>query len=159
MRSAPFLLIIFTSLYCQAQSVPEPSRSDCNYYVYLDSTHQCKQKGYLIKYGYKYCDLFLFKKRDRFSEEGYQWAQDMGYCLQTKLKEFSDSLSCKQIKKQAMRSHVNCLLDTDYLHLAKKDKRTYKLLVAHNPRNWIRGIGYLFKLNKAKHQLAVDSKR
>jgi len=73
----------------------------------------------------------------------------MGYCLQVAVHELSDSLSCKELKKTARKSHLPCLLESGYLDLAKKDQKVYKRLGARNPLNWPTGLYYMMKLRKA----------
>ena len=64
----------------------------------------------------------------------------------------ADSVSCKELKKLARKSHLPCLLESGYLNLSKKDKRVYKRLGARNPLNWPAGLYYLMKLRKASKE-------
>jgi len=142
------LLLLIAAGSC-AQRKAAPERGDCDYYLYQDSIRDCGKRGYLIKYGYKYCKFFLETHKSRFSPAGQEWALDMGYCLLVKIHELSDSLSCKQLKKMARKSHLPCLLESGYLDLTRKDQKVYKRLGARNPLNWPAGLCYMVKLKKA----------
>ena len=144
-----FLLFCVSATSAFAQDNSKPIRGECEYYQYEDSIRQCGKRGYLIRYGYKYCNFFMGTHYDRWSEEGQKWATEMGYCLQMSIYELPDSLSCKELKKLASKSHLPCLLESGYLDLSKKDKRVYKRLGARNPLNWPTGLYYLMKLRKA----------
>jgi len=150
--SGPFLPVLVFLLFASASSAQHssaPERGTCEYYLFQDSVRECGKRGYLIKYGYKYCNFFLGSHFDRFSEEGQKWALEMGYCLQMKIHELSDSVSCKELKKLARKSHLPCILESGYLDLSKKDQRVYKRLGARNPLNWPTGLYYMIKLKKA----------
>jgi len=132
-----------------AQQSTEPVKGTCDYYLYQDSIRECGKRGYLIKYGYKYCNFFIGSHFSKFSEEGQKWALEMGHCLQLNIHVLSDTISCKELKKLARKSHLPCLLESGYLDLAKKDQRVYKCLGARNPLNWPAGLYYMMKLRKA----------
>lgn len=144
-----FVSLFMFSKYCPAQFRIAPIRGECAYYLFQDSLRECGKRGYLLRYGYKYCDFFLNQHLDRFSTEGKQWALDLGYCLQMKIDEFSDTLSCRELKKAARKTHLPCLLESGYLDLDQKDQKVYKRLGARNPFNWPQGLYYMGQLNKA----------
>jgi len=151
------LLLLFSSGECVGQINSKPEKGTCGFYAYQDSIRQCRKRGYLMNFGYKYCNFFLGSHFDKFSDEGQQWALEMGYCLQLKLDEISDSVSCKALNKIARKSHLPCLIESGYVNIPKKDKRLYKRLGARNPLNWPAGLYYTIKLKKAvKHQKDAD---
>ena len=143
------LLLLLSASECIGQGSSKPEKGTCDFYVYEDSVRQCGQRGYLVKFGYKYCNFFLGSHFDKFSEDGRKWALEMGYCLQVKIDEISDSVSCKQLNKLARKSHLLCILESGYLDLSKKDRRVYRRLGARNPLNWPAGLSYIIKLKKA----------
>ena len=120
----------------------------CQYYICEEKNRNCGTKGYLINYGYKYCNFFTSKYYSRFSKSGQEWVRKTAYCLQSQINAFPDSLSCRTIKKKAMKGHLECHLEAGYCNLSRKDRRLVFRIVARNPRNWIIGLSYLKKIRK-----------
>ena len=124
----------------------------CQYYICEEKIRNCGTRGYLISYGYKYCNLFTSKYYSRFSKIGQEWVSKTAYCLQSKINAFPDSLSCKRIRKEAMKGHLECHLESGYCNLSRKDKRLIFRIVARNPRNWLIGLASLKKIHKCCKQ-------
>ena len=142
-------LLTLSAFICEAQVNSTPERGTCGYYLFADSIKQCGKRGYLMRYGYKYCNFFIGSHFNKFSTDGQKWALDMGHCLQMKIYEMNDSLTCKELKKAARKSHLPCLLESGYLDIDKKDQGVYKRLGARNPLNWPAGLYYMRQLKKA----------
>lgn len=121
---------------------------DCRYYLCEEKNRNCGAKGYLISYGYKYCNLFTSKFYSRFSANGQEWVRKTAWCLQSQINALPDSLSCSTFKKEAMKGHIECHLESGYCNLLKKDKKLVIRIVARNPKNWIIGLSYLKKIHK-----------
>ena len=93
----------------------------CEWYTKcLEQKYQCGAKGYPLGYGHKYCMKFGQLKSYPAVEK---WVQDTTICLKQKLIPLLNTdrrLSCKQIKKEAFKSHPVCYDKSGFCKLVKK---------------------------------------
>lgn len=85
---------------------------NCSFYTELEKTKKCGANGYLIQYGYMYCNKFgeYYKL---FNKDGQKWVNSVRKCLMNKLYAKS-SLNCNQLKNYAFDTHVTCYLNPGY---------------------------------------------
>ena len=141
------LIFLINFNRANSQSPCEPGK-DCQFYLCEETKRNCGKKGYLINYGYKYCNFFNVRYYSRFSQSGKEWVSITTSCLQDQFNTFPDSLSCSVFKKKARKDHLDCVLESGYCKLSKKDRRLIFRIVARNPRNWIMGLSYLKRIRK-----------
>lgn len=117
-----YILSTLSSVNAQVEYSCEPSADSCNSYLCMEENTKCGAKGYYLAYAHKYCDRFS-RHLNKFSFYGQMWLLDAKVCLQEKSMEIASAgLSCRNIKKQAFKSHVPCYLDAGFCSLSFKDK-------------------------------------
>lgn len=117
-----FLLATLSSVSAQIDNSCDPSPDSCNSYLCMEDDNKCGSNGYYLAYAHKYCDRFS-KNINKFSFYGQVWLLDAKVCLQEKSIEIANiGLSCRNIKKEAFKSHVPCYLDAGFCSLSFKDK-------------------------------------
>lgn len=97
---------------------------NCEFYKRFNDVKGCDPKtGYLVGYGYKYCQKF-FQTETKFNEEGKAWTR----CVRKKLTNFlipkykENKENCDQIKESAFKSHVDIYVDCGFCKIALSNK-------------------------------------
>jgi len=104
-------------------------KDNCEYYLCEETRRSCGQNGYLVSFGHRYCQKFLDTNEKKFTDEGQQWLSEVRTCLQERLREIPEKLSCRDLKRRAFAQHVPCYIETGYCHLPRKDRRRIQLLL------------------------------
>lgn len=94
---------------------------DCEFYACVESHKKCGKKGYLEGFGLRYCEKFE-KKKHNFSDNGKLWMNEVKLCLISELEKIDDNNSCSSFKKESIKNHVPCYINSGYCELSKKDK-------------------------------------
>ncbi|CAJ0936121.1 unnamed protein product, partial [Mesorhabditis belari] len=90
----------------------------CSEYKCLDDTRaHCGPSGYLLSFGYKYCNSFI-DHTNLFTSAGKRFFE----CVRPKLMEYmegyldsaGDSVNCDDLKLKAFDSHIPIFRDCDY---------------------------------------------
>ncbi|CAC5374593.1 Coadhesin,Thrombospondin-1,Adhesion G protein-coupled receptor B1,Mucin-like protein,Hemicentin-1,Thrombospondin-2 [Mytilus coruscus] len=100
------------------QCVAKANRGDCQFYRCFEQQRQCGKSGYLIGYGYKYCNRFK-SFYSSFTTAGKKWIDCVRPCLTKALiGKYQESLGpgqkCNQLKTYAFDTHVKCYLDCGF---------------------------------------------
>ena len=86
---------------------------DCLFYTELEGIKKCGTNGYLINYGYKYCNKFG-DNYDSFNQDGQLWVDSVRKCLINKLYENTENMNCDQLRNYAFDTHLDCYLNPGY---------------------------------------------
>ncbi|XP_063443732.1 uncharacterized protein LOC134724562 [Mytilus trossulus] len=117
-----FILLVtlntFTTASVDPKCIAKANRGDCQFYQCFEQQRQCGKSGYLIGYGYKYCNRFK-SFYSSFSTAGKNWINCVRPCLTKALiGKYQESLGpgqkCKQLKTSAFDTHVKCYLDCGF---------------------------------------------
>lgn len=98
----------------------------CQYYQCKEQEFQCGDSGYLLQYGYRFCQKFFNELDEKLSAEGSLWIQNAASCLQEKIENESSNMNCKQLKKFAYSSHSSCYSEASFCQIPLEDK--YKII-------------------------------
>lgn len=114
-------LLIFAILQsAQVAQAIDQRESVCERYLALDNVIECNRTGYLIDFGYRYCQRFE-KTEHRYSPFGRVVLQRLRSCLIDSL-ERTHGLTCQNVKSVALESHVGCYVENGFCGLSTKDK-------------------------------------
>lgn len=107
----------FINAYCINQV------GSCSYYLCKENELNCGPKGYLVNYGYRYCNKFYQELESKLTASGSQWIQEAAVCLQEKIEHTTTaSTSCLNVKKIAYASHSDCYSQASFCELPIEDK-------------------------------------
>lgn len=115
-----------------AQNNCQASSTSCEAYSCLEEKVSCGEKGYFLKFGLKNCENFL-EKEEEMSPSAQAWMPRVRLCLQAELFQITDQVqadapiwssakTCKKIKKEAFKSHVDCYVETGFCELSWSDR-------------------------------------
>lgn len=116
----------------------KPSADSCDFYRCKEKEQTCGPSGYWQNFGDPYCRKFLNNEKS-FSKNSQIWLKDVRECLQVRVGEVSDQVSCKQLFHEAMDSHISCYVDTGFCSLSLLEKWKifwYLKGAASNPLTW-----------------------
>jgi hypothetical protein len=91
-----------------------PYVGSCEYYRCREAIQPCGEKGYFMRFGYRYCTTFLTKLKPRVAPRQQDWLERVGTCLQQKVEEIPVITSCTLAKNLAIDSHVDCYMKTGF---------------------------------------------
>ncbi len=128
MKYLIILIIALSSQMAFSFTECEQLSDSCEYYSCVEAHKKCGKRGYAIGFGKKYCTKFD-KYSYKFSNEGKRWIEDVRSCLIDNLGITSDVLSCRKFKKEQIKSHIPCYLDSGYCSLSTKDKKLIRKVV------------------------------
>ncbi|RIB21118.1 hypothetical protein C2G38_2079067 [Gigaspora rosea] len=100
-----------------------PVPNTCNFYTdCLEKKFHCGNKGYPLGIGLKYCEKFS-ENAHLFSSSGKEWLSKTKLCLQDSLVPIyeNDSITCSEIKDEALSSHANCYVSNGICLLPSSD--------------------------------------
>jgi hypothetical protein len=97
-----------------------PSKYTCDFYLCLENNIQCGEKGYPLRYGYRFCKEIQKIKNGSLVLQN--WLNETRYCLQEKLLE-KKQFECQLLFDQSVIDHTNCYLENGYCELPIKDKK------------------------------------
>lgn len=119
-----FIFFIFTALLSTSSFATKCDHllDDCEYYSCIEAEKQCGKRGYPLGFGKKYC-LKFDEKKESLSEEGQEWMLRVRSCLIQEMEQFEQTLTCKKFKKQSVKVHVPCYINSGYCQLSKKDRK------------------------------------
>ena len=102
----------------------------CDYYLCQEKKTRCGSKGYFLNFGYQYCSKSLKILSPIISQEGKLWLKDTATCLQEQIEDLDlGSMSCKEIKKAAIKGHDKCYTEYSFCSLSFKDiKKIMKMV-------------------------------
>lgn len=99
-----------------------PKLSECDGYAEKSRELGCSNRGYLLKFGYRYCREFV-RRNDDFTEFGQDVLAKIRRCLLDKI-ETEPGLTCRNVKSKAQDHHVECYVKSGYCELNLGDKWT-----------------------------------
>ncbi len=129
--------LMLASLFISHKLIASPCDKyigQCEYYLCQESEYHCGEKGYLIHFGQHYCENFYQNLNHELSPKGQVWIDNVRTCLQNKMESFEASNSCRNLKKQAYRSHSDCYLKANFCQLSFSDKK--KIIAFLKPELW-----------------------
>ena len=130
------ILILFTN-YAFAENVDcSTYKNSCEYYLCLETQKKCGENGYLKSFGHRYCQRYEKEITNQFSTEAKDWLINVRTCLIDELDSVSQALSCGQLKRYAINSHVKCYIKTKFCNIPRKDKITLLKSVADVPKEY-----------------------
>ena len=151
MRKLLLIIFIIFNLSFTAFAVDCSNLGDsCSYYKCEEINRRCGDKGYLIRFGLKYCEK-IKSKENRFSTDGKIWMNETRRCLISKVMEIDSMISCRNLKKEAFKSHGPCYVNNGYCTLSKSDKKVILSLIKgqiFNFKTWLAGIRVLSSCSK-----------
>lgn len=105
------------------------ARSQCDFYQDISNKLQCSQDDYFLRFGEKYCRVFI-AKAPRFSSEGQNFLRQVRQCLIQKIANGvkHGALSCSNMDELAMDHHINCYVKSGFCTLSGSDRRELFLL-------------------------------
>ena len=103
-------------------------KDDCEYYSCVEAQKHCGKKKYPLGFGRRYCLKFDQRSED-FSEAGQKWLQSTKECLISASLEKDDGLSCKEFKRESVKLHVPCYINSGYCDLPNRDKKLVKKII------------------------------
>lgn len=121
-RSLLALTLFCASLSSFAASHCQPRQDSCEMYKCEEGLRGCGDKGYLLSFGHKYCQLFLDSDTSKYGPLGQLWLVNVRYCLQEELEEMPRDLSCRELQQNGFESHVPCYVQTGFCSLPLQDK-------------------------------------
>lgn len=90
----------------------------CDYYLCKEKNNNCGSKGYFINFGYQYCSKSLKKLSPKMTASGQLWLKETAICLQQQIEDLDvNNMSCKQIKKAAIKGHDKCYTEYNFCSL------------------------------------------
>lgn len=98
-----------------------PSSENCSYYSDLESELSCGPQSYLEKWARPMCEKYL-KVQPQLSQDLQAWFPKVRYCLQQEIDQYADQLTCRDLDKMAIASHVKCYVETGFCELTEFDK-------------------------------------
>jgi hypothetical protein len=110
--------------YIESKKFPEDCKEligKCDYYLCRESKKACNSQGYFIGFGYQYCSESIEHLVKKVSPLGQKWLTTTATCLQKKMENFSNKLSCQEMKDEAIRSHDECYSEISFCSLKLKD--------------------------------------
>lgn len=114
-----FLFLFSASTYSADCS---QDTSICSFYCQKSQELGCQKNNYLTSFGHKYCQLFI-KKEKSYSPPAHKTLAHIRSCLVNHLAHRS-SLTCQNVGRIAISSHIDCYVDNDFCELGTKDKLT-----------------------------------
>gem|GEM_PF-827954 len=93
----------------------------CDYYLCKEKERPCNSDGYFLNFGYVYCSQSIDHLKEKVSDKGKVWLTTVAKCLQEKTHEMDKSLTCKEVKSEAIRSHDSCYSEINFCTLPPKD--------------------------------------
>ncbi|CAF1242342.1 unnamed protein product [Adineta ricciae] len=104
------------------------NENSCEFYSSLEKLMPCGKNGYVIGFGYRYCEAYL-DARNEFNDT--KWQNGVRVCLQrtmlSKLPTISEA-SCSQISEWGFDSHFGCYMhpipdspEINFCHLKSMD--------------------------------------
>ena len=96
--------------------------NDCEYYLCIAREKSCNNSSYPIKFGHRFCMRYE-ERMNTFGPEGWMWVEQVRRCLIRELDQYGDNLSCSELKKRAVQSHVPCYVESGFCSLSLKDKK------------------------------------
>ncbi|MEZ0391833.1 MAG: hypothetical protein ACAH59_06440 [Pseudobdellovibrionaceae bacterium] len=115
-----FWLALASSFSVSVQAA-EPSSVTCEYYESLEQEMTCGPEGYLQKWAYPMCQMYI-KKAPKLSGSLQAWFPEIRFCLQAKLHEIKTELTCPNLEDLAIESHVSCYVETGFCNLSQSDQ-------------------------------------
>lgn len=94
--------------------------SVCTYYFIKSSELNCSSENYLLRFGYRYCQLFL-RNEKLFTARGQIVLNSIRNCLIDQLQHNKD-LTCSNIKAASQTMHFQCYMESDFCNLSFWDK-------------------------------------
>lgn len=133
-----FLLLVFmissmclsSAAFAQSEALePQrgPSLESCQYYQEAEASFQCGASGYLMRDAYPMC-VYYVQMAPFMSWETRAWLPDIRLCLQERLFQRRDSLSCESLNRVAIQTHVDCYIETGYCDLPMMSKTELTLI-------------------------------
>lgn len=121
-----FLATVFVLLFANGQSYAstlacQVNSDNCDLYTCQEQVRQCGPRGYLMNFAKPYCQLFV-DRAEKFAPETQKWLRAVRTCLQEEVAEFDSSLSCKDLRKQAIAGHADCYKETRFCDLPIVEK-------------------------------------
>lgn len=88
------------------------NKDSCEFYTHVEALFPCDKDQYITRFANRYCNDFL-NQRDNFVDQ--EWNNAVRVCLQEKMYQNllhadQSTLTCKQIKKWGLDSHVPCYI-------------------------------------------------
>lgn len=91
----------------------------CDYYLCQEKKNHCGAKGYFLGFGYQYCSDSLKRLANEVSPKGQEWLKTTATCLQKEMQAMDvGRLSCKEIKRAAIRGHDQCYSEISFCSLS-----------------------------------------
>lgn len=115
-----FLLLVSFSAFA---GVCDQYENDCEYYLCVSAEKQCDPSEYPVKFGHRFCMRYQ-ERMATFSPAGKLWVEEVRKCLIREMNDFSDELSCSELKIKAFNSHGRCYVESGFCHLSARDKKT-----------------------------------
>jgi hypothetical protein len=81
----------------------------------------CGTNGYLLKFGYRYCSLFV-KKNYFYTPLGQTILRSIRHCLVQALEDSEIPLQCGNVRKIGFESHFGCYLQAGFCDMPLHDK-------------------------------------
>jgi len=119
---------------CTAPKYPGPSSAcgdyidiagcgGCQFYACREAEDACGSDGYYLGFGEKYCERFLLIVKPRLSLAGEAFLDRGRDCLMRTIDaEIGEHLTCSQVRRQALDSHVACYRDNGFCELPLGDR-------------------------------------
>ncbi|VDI04204.1 Hypothetical predicted protein [Mytilus galloprovincialis] len=135
-----------------ASCTQKGQNGDCEFYRCFEDRRQCGSSGYLIGYGYKYCNRFRNLYND-FTTAGKNWIDCVRPCLTRKLiskyqKNVNAGDKCEELKSYAFDTHVNCYLNCGFCNIYKSNLGAlhsvfkYRDMLSWNAVRQLTSVGY-----------------
>jgi hypothetical protein len=107
----------------------QPSADSCEMYLCVEENMNCGYKGYPLRIGYRFCEIF--KKFKPTSLATITWVDKVRYCIQDKQKE-SHKYQCNQLAANSVKEHLDCYVDNGYCELNQKDRTVVRKYLIKN---------------------------
>ena len=124
-------LFAFIGLAVSFVAWASPATSEigtCAYYQTLSASLGCSPSGYLLSFGYPYCQKFV-DQEPFYPASGRAVLDRIRTCLETTL-ENTPALNCQNVETIAPQSHVSCYVQSGFCQLDVLEQAVIAITIA-----------------------------